>query len=278
MDWSSAKNILISIFLALNIFLFIVLKNIYFSGGIPDNVIENTKKMLKASNITVNCDIPLYNGKYQIMTTHKDTSIFDNVVRALIKNDEKIIKELHAGKKVDYEGKVAFLNDADCLEYRYSGVKENNIPLKNSSVIKVAQKFINKAALNKDNYILEEIKLLSSGKYKVIYAQKYNEFLLFNNSLTLFISSEGVDRFMMCNRAPENASFRNSQVKNAYEVLLEHYIKKRNITITHIDMGFKEENDVTTNEKIHTLRMVWRITTNDGARLFFHALDGAQLK
>lgn len=238
MDWSKAKNVLIIIFIALNIFL---LANIVFYNlgqGISEETILNTERILRNGGIVVQCDIPTYNSP----TSSIDYESY--------KFDKQQIKDKLFGEGVDNSDK--------------------------KQVEKYVRKVVKDIGINLDSYILDQFTMDINGMVHLVFIEQFDGLLVFDNYVKIILSESGITYFECSFKKVRGLVNEKQDIIPAHQILLKNYSGGGSVVITGIDMGFKGYSS-DSNTKKSSQSPVWRITEQGGVFRFFSAIDGTEI-
>ncbi|MDF2522919.1 MAG: YycH protein, partial [Clostridiales bacterium] len=109
---------------------------------------------------------------------------------------------------------------------------------------------------------------------------KYNDFLIFNNSVEAIVSKLGIHSLdYKFKKISKNGFAKDTEkVLPSYQILLKNFISSNKMVITNIDLGFSS-GKVTQDTKGLLESPVWRIKTEGSSTpLEFNAYTGAALK
>lgn len=276
MDWSSAKKILIVVFILINIFLGYTLRDFYFNEGISQNVIDNANKIFSLNNVEFECTIPKTAGKYKILTSILQEQNKEVLVKKLLTENFNRIEELNSSDVILWESKkIEFLKNGG-FWYTDSN-PEGFIDLSDQRSIEQAViMFLEKTELEIDSFIIDKVVKKSEKLIEVTFVDKLEDEYVFDNKIIVEVSNSGVKSLIYKYTKPQETSLRNTNIVNAYEVLLHNYISKKAIIITSIEKGFLSLVLENSSKKLYPI-LVWRIRIKDGSERFFDAYDGTEV-
>lgn len=277
MDWARAKNILIFIFVLLNLFLFIMMINFFNSDNISGEAIENTHKVLEARGVVVKCDIPLYNREMGTLI-NSNAYLDKNLIIKSFFGEVKYIEETYDESiRAVCGNKELVIEKANTFIYNNSDPQET-IDLNDS---KKVQKHI--ANLLKvinvpfENFYFDKTED-TGGQKKYTFRQKRDRFWLYSNYVDVGISKGGIS-YLKYNNRNANEITKGQKIMPAYQILIKN-IFDSGTEISQIDMGFGEQfmgNDT----KVLDDLPVWRITTIKEKNIeerYFKVYNGEEVK
>ena len=284
MDWSKAKSILIVIFIMLNIFLSVILFNILSSGGISDEIINDAVKVLEERGVSVNADdLKLYNKHMGKLPYKKYGFSKEKVIKGLF-GEEKGLEDLSLYKEVKDGNKRLVFEDDDTFVYETLEFHDNTDAFENHKSLKT---YLNRVFKDTEipvadfEYDYENVEENGEKTYK--YRQKHKGFWVFENTIAVKYNNSGAFR-LECRYKGVDSTTKKNKIVPLYQVLLKNYTGKNNITITKIDIGFKEnkvEEAATELDDIPVWRVLYKETQKGGSiyrEMFFKAYNGEILE
>jgi regulatory protein YycI of two-component signal transduction system YycFG len=193
LDWNKAKNILIAMFLIINIFLsyqlYTISRNQYIY--IEKEELENIKQYLSRKNVQIGATLsdrvliaPSINVKYHEFDTKKIEEIFfnsteysfSNTTNGFVMEDGELSVEVVDGVYINYQNKAINIkqidvNEKKCIENAYS--------------------FINNLQLNSGNQFTK-IKEVNKGFVRLVVGQQYNKISVDSSQIEIIATEEGV--------------------------------------------------------------------------------------
>lgn len=271
MNWSKAKNILILIFIALNIFLFINIIKIYGSDKSADKI-ANTERILADRGYILRCDIPdsTRSGMLSFVTGDYDRKA---VVEKLLGKEVLADIELQEGFEYTYGDRSLIFQPGNIMIYSNKSPADDINISDLKKVRKYAENFINSLALPINEYFSE--KSNADGSITIYYKQRYKGFLIFYNEAEITITEKGITSFRCKLIKPLEISS-SKKIVPAYQILLKHFLKGDNTIITSIDLGFAasfHESSVQASEAL-----VWRIGIEGQEPLYFNAVNAERME
>jgi regulatory protein YycI of two-component signal transduction system YycFG len=276
MDWGKAKTILIFVFIALNIFLLV---NIYIyssEGKISKKTISNAVKTLEQKGITIDCPIPrtavdpgrLIFKDYKLDVRHT-AEVF--IEKAKLPEKDAYGEEICDGTKK--------LNITDKNSFSYSDSSpSSNVKISDKNeVLKYIGSIMKKLDLDTDDYILDSYSM-KNGTAQLVYYGAYKGYLIYDSYIKADITQKGITS-MECyvKKIQDVISNKNKKIISAYQILLKEYIQEGKLTITDIDMGFKEYSREKDSNELYC-GAVWRIITSDNNVQYYSIYDGVRVQ
>ncbi|MFZ5989345.1 MAG: two-component system regulatory protein YycI [Bacillota bacterium] len=282
MDWARAKNILILIFLLLNVFLAFILLDILSEDNISSEIISNARAALSDRGVIVNCEIPLYNKQIGVLTYNNTyfnkSSIIKNIFGEYIE-----LKDAPNEKQIIIENKRLLFKDDG-----FSFVYEDDKPEDNIGKISGYEElmgYVNKLLLGSEipvlNYQLDSVyESALDGQKTYKFIQKYRGFWVYENHITVSISDSGTF-YLKCRYRPVDRIIQSKKIMPAYQVLLKNHKVIKNVVIDKIDMGFKEHKMSDGTREIDDVP-VWRVRLKDlqekHYERYFRVYDGEEIE
>ena len=182
MHWYKAKNILIMLFLIINIFLiYMLFATNHKNAKIPDSVIDNTllllngknieadKKIIPEKDVTVAC--------YEMKSAIMDKDEFSGMILGAVRGAKDGSVNISFGKNT--------FNIEAMPGYRPFG----RINAKNHK--KTIEEILNNLNFPKSNFIIKSEKQLN-GRYEIVVCQEYGGIPLFGGELKIIFNEEGL--------------------------------------------------------------------------------------
>jgi regulatory protein YycI of two-component signal transduction system YycFG len=193
LDWNKAKNILIAMFLIINIFLsyqlYTISRNQYIY--IEKEELENIKQYLSRKNVQIGATLadrvlipPSINVKYHEFDKKKIEEIFfnsteykfSNTTKGFVMENSELSIEVVDGVYINYQNKAINIkqmdvNEKKCIENAYS--------------------FINNLQLNSGNQFTK-IKEVNKGFVRLVVGQEYNKISVDSSRTEIIATEEGV--------------------------------------------------------------------------------------
>lgn len=263
MDWSKAKNLLIFLFLALNIFLAAYVFMSFKNDSSNANIL-NTEKILKSRGYTLNTKIPNISEAYKMLYDkgQYDSAYIAQKLLEMPKISETEIKSAQSFKN----GTKTIIFNPDKSLFTF----EDKAPTKNvdistkDKVEKYSIKLISQLKLPISNLYLDSYKTNSDKSVSITFIEKYKNLYIFKNYIELKITEKGLV-FMECNLV-KLIGFDTEKVKinPVYQLLLKYFVEGKNRTIEKTDLGYELDTGVKGSKTPE-----WRIKMEDGTIEYF---------
>ncbi|HOM03348.1 MAG TPA: two-component system regulatory protein YycI [Acetivibrio sp.] len=278
MDWARAKNIFIMLFFLLNVFLSIILIYTLNSDNITKDTIDDARQALAERGVAIICDIPHFNGGVGTLTYLDEGFDKKRVIGNLVGdtgNDENLSGELDIeddGKELSFPDDYSFIfmnSEPDSLVPGLNGA---------DGVLSFVSNMLKGTGIPITDYHLDTIE--EEGNRKTyIFKQKYKSFLVHENYITVDLV-DGRMTYLAARYRKVNGIINSKKVMPLYQVLIRHYDCIKNITITKIDLGFKEHKMDDGSRELDDIP-VWRIEYRESGKKqnkFFRAYDGTEIE
>jgi len=281
-DWSKAKNIIITIFIILNVFL-LIYTGIYKSqNNISKETVTSILNILenKGVKMEIGYKLPTYNKKTPMLVMENFNLNKNNVSSFLFNNDFNISDKLNKSYEADeneykksyvegnktltFTGSGSFIyNDLDSsIKIKSFGFDKNNITkdmikssdvlihfLKDSKqykqILKSFCELFSHMNIEVSSFILDKIVVNDDDSYTAIFIETYNKYLVFDNRIRVTIFNDGLKSIDFSISKINGFAKSSSSIMPAHQVLLKNYysvINDNNI-ITSVNIGFKGFND-----------------------------------
>jgi regulatory protein YycI of two-component signal transduction system YycFG len=278
MEWARAKSIILFLLVVFNIYL---LTNIYgyVSGhGIAAETIRNTEKIMESRGIRLECPIPEYNSDTpKLVVDNKGPDRLLLAGRLLGEGYE----EGRAGGTYINGGKKLSFDSNGVLTYTDDSPAASVDVGRKNAVEKYTRDFLIDKGLADSSYILDEKKINSDGSIYLRYLEKYKGFPVYDNYTEVTVTQKGITYIEMQRRHIIClSSTRIDGITTAYQVLLGNFDGSESVTITGIDIGYKD-NGIQDMDGIESSEQLpaWRVIIKDAARpRYFSAVDGREIK
>lgn len=279
MDWARAKNILIFLFLFLNLFLSLMMVKFFSSDNLSDEDIDNTFKVLEDRGITVECDIPLYNKQIGTLSNANITLDKDLIIKAFF-GDEKYTEEnLDLNTVAVYGSKKLLINKLNTFVYSNSAPNETADLADSKSVHSYLSNLSKRMNLAFKNFYLDKTEDIPDGQKKYTFRQKKDGFWLYSNYVEINVGKAGVTYLKYNNR--NSGEFTGSKkIMPAYQILIKNLIYDSGVAISKIDIGFGEQN-MGKDTKVLDDLPVWRVMLKKGEKIeerYFKVYNGEEVK
>lgn len=237
MDWSRAKNILILIFILLNVFLSAIIISELRGSSVTKETISDTRLALKDRGVDVNCSIPDFDGSIGNLVYKKTGFDWErlavNIFGDDINNDDLLDKRI-----MERDGKKLTLLDEYTFLYENSDPGEVLVGLKNQDrIMGFIEKLFKGTEVPVLDYRIDIVEVDKSDITAYVFRQKYRDFWVIENHITVSLSDN--DLTVMCRYQEIDGIKNNNKIIPVYQVLLKNHDTIKDITINKIDLGFK---------------------------------------
>ncbi|NLC67527.1 MAG: hypothetical protein GX754_01820 [Clostridiaceae bacterium] len=277
MDWSRVKNILIVVFIILNIFLLVYLYISHEESAISKESVAAVIEILGKNNVIIDrdCEIPTYK-KNTPMLVFKNNDIDKKKII------EKLLGKDYATEEKDKEENENRIIFGEGLAFTYHNPNpSDDIDInKIKNMEKYLRDFFSGMGINMSQFILDRhIEQPENDMDTYIFIEKYKNYLVYDNRISVSITPGGIASIELNIRKIKGFTKKASPIMPAHQVLLKNFYKKKDITIKCVDLGYKgfenEYGEQETKEIFHG--PAWRIITSDGTEVFLKAYDGEEI-
>lgn len=263
MDWAKAKNLLIFLFLTLNIFLAVYLFMSFHNDSSKKNIL-NTEKILMDRGYGLNAKIPniseasvLLYDKGELDKTFTASKLLNKPLLSNKDTDSSPI--LNNGNKT-----ITFTSKSSFTFKDETPTKAIDISSKDK-VEKYTRQLLRELKLPISNLYVDSYKINPDKSISITFIEQYKKVFIFNNSFHFNISQKGLT-LLECNLVKVKGFVNNSKtsIVPAYQILLKYYVDGKNRIIENIDLGYRIKvggNGSKTPE--------WRVKMEDGTTEFF---------
>lgn len=312
MDWSKAKNILIVVFIILNIFLLVYSSVSREESSISKESAAAVADILAKNNVIIDkdCEIPLYKKNTAML-------VFENSDIDKQKIIEKLLGKDYAGAR-ENTGDNSYAEEKDSKALADKGNtgiggqdnredEKNTISTGDKKIIfgeglaftyhnanpdddirtgriknmeKYLKEYFSDMGINMSRFILDKhVKHTDSNGDTYIFIEKYKNFLIYDNRISVSITQKGIVNIDLNIRKIKGFTKTASPVMPAHQALLKNFYEKKDIIIKSVDIGYKgfgnDRGEQETKEIFHG--PAWRIITADGTEVFLKAYDGEEI-
>ena len=263
LNWSQAKNIIIVLYVMLNIFLSVVLGLAYSRDKIPDETINNTIIALKNRGVLVKCKLSRYNKETGTLSYEKyefdRQQILSNVMDMSFTKGVDVYK--NNGKEIDFVSGNRLI---------YKDNRFNVYKMKYGDIIKRIDNIM------KDMGIVFKTRFIEKSKDSIVIYEKYNGFYVFGNYAKVDINTN--EFILEINyKKIETINTKKRDIMPIHQVLLKNLVNMQGEIVSDVSFGFKESM-LDDNVKQLDDTPAWRVKFSDGKELFYKAYTGKQLK
>ncbi len=263
MNWSQAKNILIVLYVVLNIFLAVVLGLTYTRDRIPEDTINNTIIALKNRGVLVNCKLSRYNKETGTLSYEKFEFDKEQILKDIM--DMSFIK----GKDV-YKNKDREINFVSKSKLIY---KDHTLNIHKSRDNDIIKKIDN---IMRNMGIIFRTKFVEKNRDSIIIYEKYSGFYVFGNYAKVKLNA---DEFILelNYRKIATMNTKKRDIVPIHQVLLRNLVNMQGSVVCDVSFGFKESM---LDDNVRELDDIpaWRVKFVDGREFFYKAYTGRKLK
>jgi len=275
MDWSKVKNILIIVFIGLNVFLFSFVINIGEGKDVSESNLKDAEIALNKNGVELECKIPSYADQAEKAVKAEYSIDQSKVFNVLMDSNAKVDGNIEYNKEYKYDEKIIVFIDKNQFKYTNSKPDDDNI---NITSVSQADKYINpilkKMDLSLSGFKLDRSLVNEDGSITLIYVESYNKNIsIFDSRILVNINSDGIKE-IQCTLNKIEAKGEPTQTISAYQVLLRNFNVSGTV-IKDIKFGYKAESSV---QNANIYLPVWRIRLGDGSEHFFDAFTGDKIK
>lgn len=278
MDWARAKNIFILLFFLLNIFLSAILINTLGNDNITKDTIYDAQQALAQRGVAITCDIPDFNGGVGTLT-YDDASLNREKILKNIFGDERNNGGLSGELDIKDGNKELKFPDDYSLVFTDSDPEGTALGLNNvEGILNYASNVLKGTEVPVFDYHLDMVEEKGDRK-TYIFKQKYKDFWIHENYIAVGLTKEGVEYLELRYRKVDSI-INSKKVMPVHQVLIGDYESIKNITITKIDLGFKEHKMDDGSRELDDIP-VWRVEYGDDNKRqnkFFKAYDGTEIE
>lgn len=278
MDWSRAKNILILIFILLNVFLSAVIINELRGSRVTKETISNTRLALKERGVEINCSIPDYNGSAGNLVYKKISidrkKLIQNIFGAGTDIDNLLMQEV-----VERDGKELRFKDEYSFSYKNTEPEGMISGLNNpDKILGYVEKILKGTEIPVLDYKIDSVEQDKKGTTTYVFRQKYKNFWIIENHITVSLSDKDLE--VECRYQKVDGIRNSKKVMPVHQVLLKNHETFKDITINRIDLGFKNPKRDDGRRESDGIP-VWCIEIQDKdntVRRYFNAYDGDEIE
>lgn len=293
MEWIKAKNIIIVMFVILNLFLFA------YSGTYRSNSSTGKETYEKIIAVLDNKGVEL-DKNLKVPLNVKDTSLLvmesvfpdeDGMVKFFLGIDSNsVLPEYNDDENVKtykYNGNTLIIAGSGMVQY-LSGVSKTGSSsvsdidyTAGESIPDEFDDIFTAAGLDKSSYILDKI-ITEEDHITYCFIEKFKGFLIYDNFIKIKLSDNEIEEVSFFARNAKRLDRSKNMVLSPYHVLLKnYYFVSGNTVINDISYGYKEidepENLVLGTTETF-LSPAWRVVVNESEEHYFKAYDGERIK
>ncbi|MDP4180643.1 MAG: two-component system regulatory protein YycI [Bacillota bacterium] len=275
MDWSKAKNILLVVFITLNIILLYNNYTAFLGGGqkATEELTSDTVEVLNSRGVNIKCKIPppnkgatvIYGGYSQDKVRIADVLLKTNVEGRIV-ND----RELKNGSKRLIFNKNGF-------SFTDGSLNDKNEKINQEDAEKVLKETIESMGLPFGDFKIDREYKLSDNIYMLEYNKIFEKYIFYDNYIQAQVGADGIKELNFKNRNVRKISANPRQKTiEAYKILLKMQ-DISNSTIEKVDMGYMDYYDKQTNTTYDDV-LAWRIVISGRKPDYYSAVTGKKLE
>lgn len=279
MDWAKAKNILIFMFVLLNLFLAITLITLFNSDNISGEAIENTDKVLENRGIVLDCEIPLYNKEMGTLISSNSILDKDLIIKGFFGEVKYIEETFNESINAVCGNKKLVIEKVNTFVYNNSDPKEAVYLADTKRVQSYLANLFKEMKVPFEKFYFDKTEETSEGQKIYTFRQKKEGFWLYSNYVEVAISKNGITYLKYNNRNAKEITGRQKIVP-AYQILVKNLTDDSGTVISKIDLGFGEQF-VGDDTKVLDDIPVWRITAKKSEKIverYFKVYNGEEVK
>ncbi len=274
MDWSKVKNILIILFIALNIFLLVNIIDISTNDVVSKKTLNNTVKILNNNGVTVECKIPTYSQPTGTPEYTENVLNRGVILGKLLGNISlPSLDVTQDGNTIESSSKwIRF--DGNSFEYGNSNPTESIDINSLDDILQCVRNLLKDTGIPFERFVPDYPKLMPSSDSDVLVAlrERSDNYILFDNSIKIIASKDGIVSLVLSYRKLIDITQPRS-ITPVYQILIKNFHNRSGTVITSIDFGFKMiKLDNETNSFVDV--PVWRIMSSEGITEFYRADNG----
>lgn len=280
MDVAKAKNVVIALLVAFNIFLLVNNLTFVKGQGVQKETIRNTEVVLEMRGVTLECDIPTKPGGLHRLEYINDKLDRQALAEVLLGSEyeetgQEAINVQGAAAVQAYEfmsgsRRLRFISDTEFVytdDMTETQTQSVAVDLgSDDRVKKAAQQFLESAGLMQGKYVVDRLVRNEDGSAQIDFIETYDGFLVFDNYCSVTLDKMGVRRLEYGKVHVNGFSHQSIERFDAYQALLSHFKADSNLTITAIDSGYKLPDS--SMDGVETVEMlpVWRVKIKGSSR------------
>ncbi|MCX7922114.1 MAG: two-component system regulatory protein YycI [Clostridia bacterium] len=271
MDWVKAKNVLIVVFVVLNIFLTVNLVLFYRADSAHGKNTINAVKILEDRGVGLKCKVPDISTSYRI--NYENAALDMRAIASLLLGSSGIPSEkLKYGKELTFGVKSIVFNDSSSFTFT-DGSPGDKVEINDKDkTIKYCIKFLNSLKLPVTEYCEDRYIKQPDGSVKIAFKEIYKDYIIFSNEFEIEISDRGIRKLKGRLIKVNGEQSKGNNIVPAYQILLRYYTERKS-TIVGIDIGFNCE--FRPEGISSSTSPVWRIRTGEGSEQYFSTVDGS---
>lgn len=277
MDWSKAKNVLIVIFLALNIFLLADLYILTKQEGVSKETIANATSILNSKGVVLKCELPTYNGKTSRLAYEGSAYDRSKVLNKLCGYGNIPSKEIKDGKEFVQGSRKLIFESGEVFAYQDASPGEGVNISDRKAVEKYVRKLLKGLELKVREYFADTYIVNPDNSVKIVFIEKLGNFLVYDNKVEVTVTGKGITYLRCSLKKVKGFTPEKNEIIPAYLALLKNYGSSSNMVITAMDIGYGGhalEQDI----KEAYEKPVWHVRIENIGDKYFNAYDGQEIK
>lgn len=296
MDVAKAKNVVIALLIAFNIFLLVNNLTFVKGQGVRKETIQNAEMILKQRGVTLETDIPttpggLHRLEYSYSKLDRQALAQTLLGEGYIVTGQELTNVQGVASVQDFEfengeRKLQFISDTEFIytDDRPTAVFDMGSEEK---IRKAAQQFLEEAGLLEGKYVVDSLTRSQDesggqagdnvrdsgdeqvagggrgGSTTVVFIESFEGFPVFDNYASVTLDQNGVRR-LEYGKVHVNGFTQDSIERfDAYQALLARFKMGSNLVITAIDSGYKLEDSSMSGVESVEMLPVWRVRIKD---------------
>lgn len=279
MDWAKAKNILIFIFVLLNLFLSITIIVFFNSDNISVEAIDNTYKILENRGVVLDCDIPIYNKEMGTLISSNTIIDKDLIIKRFFGDVKYIEENFNDSINAVCGNKKLVIEKVNTFVYNNSDPQETIYLTDSKRVQSYLANLFSEINVSFEKFYFDKQEEIADGQKKYTFRQKKDGFWLYSNYVEVAISKNGITYLKYNNRSAKEVT-EGQKIMPAYQILIKNLISDKGTVINQIDLGFGEQFMGKDTKVIDDIP-VWRVTTIKYEKIverYFKVYNGEEVK
>lgn len=277
MDWPRAKNILLIMFIGLNIFLLWRIASNREVTTVSREALSSTVKILESKGIKFSEDLklPTQEGGMYMLDYQQNGDIRSELIDRFFGNLPVSSTKEGDNEVITSGSRELIISGTDTFTYRDVSASADLDLSDSVRTEKYIRNYLSDLGFNPFRFVLDHSVTTGDG---IIYTfmEEYNGFPIFNNMVKVTVTEKGITSVSggYINVKGFSGSTRN--VMPVHQVLLKNAPEIPEITIARINLGYEGFNaEASQGAAMFTSQSpVWRIICEDGSIYYFKAYDG----
>jgi regulatory protein YycI of two-component signal transduction system YycFG len=275
MDWPKAKNILIVVFLMLNLFLFVIIGSYKLDIGVSKEILSDIDKILEDRGVTITCSIPVYKKNIPYIIFENGNVDITAIGEKLLDMPEGSFNEGASSREMTWGNKKVIVKNDNTLEYYDFEPSEHIERMDINQVEEHVRRFLKSVGIKIKNYELDSYIDNSEGIFTLFLVEKHKDFYIFDNCIKIDVSKKGINKLILGYKKIKGFSSDSVvSVMPVRQVLVKNSDIIKNVTITNIEIGFKGFFQPGQEMQKSSEGPSWRVITEEGDCWYFKVSDG----